>query len=190
MIESVKRTMPDANLIQVSDEFTKMHDGVDKFIQWHYDGRLPYFICKTRSGIDIDEYIAIDDDVIVDKPLYHLMENEFDIALCTRQKNGDGANKLLQEKCPYNTGVVVVRSKDFWIDCLKLLPAMKLHWQDWFGEQIAIAEVAKSNKYKIMEIEGYLYNRTPKKPAEKSGEVYVWHYKGNRKNWMKYHGTN
>jgi hypothetical protein len=186
MIDSVKKQMPNCNLIQLSDWNTPELDGIDTIYRHPaLRGTLPEKILKLRMGWHKDG-IYLDDDVIVVRPLDHLMDDDFDVIVCEREYS-DGTPLTMRKLSPYNTGVMACKSRQFWFDCMDELSKMKQSFQEFGGEQIAIGIVADSGKYRVKKVEGKMYNRVPKKNFKPSPATYIWHYKGDRKTWIKDH---
>jgi hypothetical protein len=182
MIESVRRTMPEAHLIQLSDWNTEILDGVNEIRRSDYDKNMAVFILRARLGIK-EPAIYLDDDVIVTKSIAHLLKGDFDILVCNRE-DSDGTTRLTRKFSPYNVGVLVCKNQKFWISCYTMIETLSNKLKKFGGEQVAIAQIVDSGKYRVKKVEGKMYNRVPKRNFISSPATYVWHYKGDRKRWM------
>lgn len=181
MIASVRQVMPDARIVQMTDETTAALPA-DEIVRLPFDGLLMTFRLQHLALFPHKEAVILDSDVIVKRSVAHLFHYPFDIALTKRDKlivDGQPAAQIM----PFNTGVMFSRCQDFWKDAYQFCKELPTDYQSWWGDQLAVARVVNSGKYKIKALTCESYNWTPR-TQESTSEAYVWHYKGNRKEWM------
>ena len=63
------------------------------------------------------------------------------------------------------------------------LKTFKQEAHEWYGDQLAIKFISDKNQYKVLELPCDEYNYTPGSKEERK-DVYVYHFKGQRKDWM------
>ncbi len=190
MVASVKRTMPDARVVQMTDYHTKPILGVDDVMRKHWNGQnlMPYRFLHMKE-FPLDQTIFLDYDVVVRKDLSALFAEDFDVAL-TRRDETDWAlrnSPLVRDSMPYNTGVMLSRAsgRGFWEEAYQMCLRMPDSSQGWWGDQLAIKELAQRTTLKVKEFPCDLYNYSPDNNFEDLGGKYVVHYKGKlRKAWM------
>ena len=183
MILRLRETMPNANLIQISDFDTPKHEGVDVCIRTEYNEELSLFILKAFTIVPYSECLFVGDDTIFQKDVSHLLDDDYEVLICTRPIMGDGVNKNYHINMPYNSGFVITKNPIFWKDCYDLAKTYDKKYRVWLGDQMAINDIIKSGKYKLKEVDGRYYNAVPKK-KNNNGLAYVFHYKGDRKEWL------
>jgi hypothetical protein len=83
---SYKRCLPEATVVQVTDNVTPKVDGVDEVIRNDYDGKnLMLFLIKGFRDIDFDDVlITTADDCIMTTDLKDVLDKDFDVALVKR----------------------------------------------------------------------------------------------------------
>jgi hypothetical protein len=188
MVASVKRAMPGARVVQMTDYSTKPILGVDEVIRKHWNGQrlMPYRFLHMKD-FPLDRTIFMDYDVVVQKDLSALFEDDFDIALTTRPEEDLSKRPLMREAMPYNTGVMMSRPSGlpFWDQAYEMCLGMPDESQGWWGDQLAIKALAESTTLKLRKYPGDLYNYSPGLYDEDVSDKFVLHYKGKmRKAWM------
>lgn len=150
----------------------------EPFMFW----RAKAYAAFNRPGLYIDT------DIIVNRDPSPVMALDFDVALTKHWvpiRDPSGVN--LTELMPYNGGVVFVKNADFWPHVVELMGQMQPEHKEWYGDQLALAHLAK--QYYTVELPAKLYNYTPKVKEHETGadlsDKWILHYKGNRKEWMK-----
>jgi lipopolysaccharide biosynthesis glycosyltransferase len=181
MVESVLATHKGANIIQLTDESTPIIKGVSSVVRKPYNGQIMLFRMQHLADLR-GEWITIDTDMIVKKDLSHVFDKDFDVALTRRYGVILDANGTdIVKEMPYNCGLMFSRNHEFWKDCLKLMNVMTDDLKQWWGDQVAVKAMADS--YDVLELDCAEYNYTPKNADERK-DVYVYHFKGQRKAWM------
>ena len=134
------------------------------------------------------EWLFIDSDVLIHKPVDRVFEHEFSIALAQR-KPSDGTNTEgalpLYKEMPYNMGVVFSRSPQFWAEVEKELLTYDANLQHWMGDQLAWCKLIAA-KPRLVKLLDCRFNFPPGKNGKLYGAPIV-HYKGNRKPMMMDH---
>jgi len=114
MLESVRRTMPNTDIIHMTDSETPPIPGtITNRLKWEHPNPM---IFKMNHMMCIEgDVIILDTDVIVQKDIRPVFNFEFDMALTWRDgpimtAEGDDIAKVM----PYNCGVMFQRSRLFW----------------------------------------------------------------------------
>jgi hypothetical protein len=184
MLESVKRYMPEYRLVQLTDMDTECLNGVDEVIR-RARPDAPIFVFRTEhfAHCPYSEWLALDTDVIVRQAVDDVWARAFDVALTTRRAgpcwdpNGLDVSRFM----PFNTGVIFSRQPKFWHKCSeRMVPPYE---GEWWSDQLAVGAVAESKQFRVLVLPGDEFNWTPKTKDEQS-DARIWHYKGNRKEWM------
>jgi hypothetical protein len=187
MVASARAAMPGAEIVQMTDRDTAAVPGVDTVARRDWDGtKLMIFRLAHLAALDRAACVLLDTDVVVQRPLDHVFEQPFDVALTIRHeriKDLDGVN--IVERMPYNTGVMFSRRPQFWAQALEHCRQLTDDLHDWYGDQVSVKHVADSGAFKVVELPCDPYNHTPRIEQEDVRDCYVVHYKGARKEWMK-----
>jgi len=188
MVASVKHAMPGAKVTQLTDYGTKPILGVDDVIRKHWNGQhlMPYRFLHMKD-FPLARTIFLDYDIVVQKDLGILFEDEFDVALTLRDDEDLSKRPMMREAMPYNTGVMLSRAsgRPFWEEAHRMCLGMPDEVQGWYGDQVAIKTLAESSTLKIKTYPGTLYNYSPGLYDEDVSDKFVLHYKGQRrKAWM------
>lgn len=188
MVASVKRVMPAAKIVQMTDYDTKPVTGVDEVIRKRYDGRflMPYRMLHLQEFPE-SRAIFLDTDIVVRKDLTPIFDEDFDIGLTIRLEpiidpNGVDVTKAM----PYNTGVMFSKQagKPFWAEAHQYCLSLPLEKREWWGDQLSVKAVADKTSLKVKTFPCDLYNYTPASENEDLSDKFVVHYKGRRKEWM------
>ncbi len=189
MVASVKSAMPGVRIIQMTDTNTKPVTGVDDVIRKRYDDKylMPYRLLHLKD-FPPGDVIFLDTDIVVQKDLSPIFEEDFDIGLTKRFKPVRDLNGYdLAAEMPYNTGVMFSRASgtSFWQKSYEHCLTLPKHDQEWWGDQLSIKATADTTDLKLKEFPCDLYNYTPHTPVEDVSGKFVLHYKGpHRKEWM------
>jgi len=197
MVESVGR-VTGYPVVQMSDLNTPEVDGVDEVVRIPMRVPLMPYRIKHLALSPYREWVSFDTDIIVKKPLADVWERPFDVALTQRMeyKCLDPEGVDIAPFMPFNTGVMFSREPAFWQECYEWLRRQTDAKQHWWGDQLAVAEVAARKRYHVLSLPGPVFNWTPNKEHDTSDQARVWHYKGpQRKSWMtgehvEHHATN
>tara|TARA_B100001063_G_C16664342_1_gene502806 strand:+ start:236 stop:889 length:654 start_codon:yes stop_codon:yes gene_type:complete len=91
-------------------------------------------------------------------------------------------NKTFGEVMPYNAGIYFCKEKyvlEYMLNSFKKMPR---EYFRWYGDQIALNMLYKSNKFNIKIFQDNKYNFTPKSNDENISEKKILHFKGRRRN--------
>lgn len=180
MLASVREHLPGWRIVQLSDMETAKLEEADEIV------RLPMTGMRMRiehlATLPHERLISLDTDVLLKADISWVFDKSpFDVALTVRDGDvRDQAGRNLSYVMPYNCGVMFSRGNDFWRDCAKVYPK-----EDWWGEQIAVKQVADSGYYRVLRLPCGRFNFTPSATTDLS-DALVWHYKGNRKEMMRH----
>lgn len=188
MVASVKRVMPAAKIVQMTDYDTKPVTGVDEVIRKRYDGRflMPYRMLHLQDFPE-SQAIFLDTDVVVHKDLAPVFDEEFDVGLTIRLEPIMGPNGAdVTKAMPYNTGVMFSKQtgKPFWAEAHQYCLSLPKEAREWWGDQLSVKAVADTTSLKVKTFPCDLYNYTPESQNEDLSNKFVVHYKGERKQWM------
>ena len=182
MVHSIREHHKDAVIYQISNLTTPEVGGVDSVIRIPITEGMMTFRMASYEYLP-KEVIYFDTDVVIQSNLEHVFDDDFDVAFTKRNSPIKTKEEDLTEDMPYNGGVVFSRNKDFWRDCHEVCKSLPLRRQNWFGDQISMAIVARSGKYSVIELP-VEYNFSPKNFTEDVSSMKIVHYKGERKVWM------
>src|SRR3990167_7913082 len=138
MLASVRRTIPGAHVIQMTDFDTPAIEGVDEVGRLDLD--TPFFMTYrlrhlTRLKGDV---LILDTDTVVLKDPSAIFNMAFDVCLTKRDKHIISTKRGYTVDDPlmlYNTGVMFSRNPVFWCDALTECRKLEDRHQLWFGDQ-------------------------------------------------------
>ena len=184
MVESINR-VTGYPVVQLSDLDTPEVEGVDDVVRLPMREALMPFRLRHLADCPYEQWVTFDTDILVKKSLDDVWARDFDIAITHRTEGRCLHNGVdIAPAMPFNTGVMFSRDPEFWRQAYLWLRKQPQENQIWWGDQLAVAEIAKRNQFHILVLPGSEFNWTPDTPGEKS-DARVWHYKGaNRKEWM------
>lgn len=183
MIESCKRSMPDSEIWQLTDDDTQKLEDADKAI------RLPMedwglFYLKHMCNLPETEILRLDYDVIVQRDVSPVFDLPFDLALTRRPLNDPTCSNSMRVHNPHNHGVMFLRrAKRFFHVALSTYRNAK-NTDKWMDVAMAKEYAAAIPDIRWLELPGERYNYTPKRKDEDVSECSIVHYKGDRKWWM------
>jgi hypothetical protein len=192
MVDSVREHMPGVPITQLTDMITGEVPGVDHVIRRKPEPGIMYFRSCHMAEYRHTAAIFLDHDTVVLKDLSPVFDEPFDVALTTRKRNlfVDEVPDLIDphenaaDKMPYNMGVIFSRSTKLWEDHRLLHKQTGETGRQWYGEQIALANLLAAGRYKVKVLPED-YNYSPSMPLENVENRAVLHFKGPvRKQWM------
>lgn len=190
MVRSVRRHMPDVEIVQMTNKASPNVPDVDTRIEAEApEGMLfPEYRMNHLAHIaemyGSEPWVSLDTDIIVQEDLRPVFDQPFDVALTRRYGPIIMSGVDIVPEQPYNGGVMFSKCADFWRDARDWCPKLNEQHSKWIGEQICIAEVAKTGKYNVLELPCDRWNYSPELPDEDVSAKAIVHYKGARKNWM------
>ena len=146
-VESFKHYIPGARVLQFSDRRSPKIIGVDEMIFRPIPATneaLMLYMIEAFAAIKDPEFITTGDDCILAGPIDDVLEGDYDVALIKREKPRiDDTGFNVTGAYPYTNGLVIVKNKQFYGDCLDVLRTMTDLW-DWFGDMACIRDVIDS----------------------------------------------
>lgn len=173
------------HVTQLTDTWTPKVDGVDEAIRRQRNEGGMLF--RMRHLADLEPpYVMLDPDMLVAKDLADGFSDDNDVSLTFRAVSKVRQNSGEVLDMPYNGGVVFVRNVEFVRDCLAAMLKMPARHQDWYGDQLALRDVAKSGQYMVRELDEKQWNFVPETTFAgiRNRNVRIYHFKGLRKKWM------
>ena len=190
MVASLKKSMPHARLVQMTDAATLPVPGVDEVIRKpQTDDRFMCYRLLHLRDFPRGNTVFLDVDVVVQRDLSPLFDDPFDVGLTYRDES-DRSLRLspeIRERMPFNTGVMMARASgwSFWEEAYEYSLTLPKSDQCWFGDQLAIRHIAEKSALHVARYPCALYNYSPWQVDEDYSDKYVVHYKGDqRKLWM------
>lgn len=199
-VESIKRTMPKANIIQVSDQSTEKIEGVDDLYQ--IDGNLDNLMTlrlKAFGDLGLSGPAAyIDTDMIFLRQVdVELILGSADVAVCNRDFKKDSKirtllklydnskielemynNKTFGEALPYVACFTIAKNKTFWEETYNNLLDMPKVLHKWYGDQEAIKFVVDAGFFKVKKIPESVYGCLPEFENKLNVKPRILHFKG------------
>ena len=93
-------------------------------------------------------------------------------------------NKTFGEVMPYNAGIYFCKEKNVLEFMLNSFEKMPKEYFSWYGDQIALNMLDKSNKFNIKIFENNTYNFTPRSIDEDISDKKILHFKGRKRNLL------
>lgn len=179
MVESVHAVIG-CDVYQCTDLTTPQVPGADKIVRRPFVSQLMAYRFEHMIEFGDDPVLWLDSDTIVKKNPTMVWAQAFDVALTIRPQR-----QRVPLHMPYNTGVMFSRRQDYWKACLDYTLRLDENAQRWYADQYAVAEIARTKKFNVLELDCKEYNWSPESPTEVS-DAFIWHYKGStRKPWLK-----
>jgi hypothetical protein len=179
MVQSCKKL--GYEVIQLSCHAAPEVKGVDEIHRDAFkpgEGRMLY---RARRLTELKApYVLLDTDMIVARDISDGFGE--DVALTWRPKHLIiTKGEIGPIRMPYNGGVIFVSDHHFMIDCYEEMLKLPPNRQDWYGDQIALRDVAESGKYKVKELRDEVWNFCPDSFGHDIPGVRIYHFKGQRK---------
>lgn len=174
MVESVRKAIPEAEVVQLTDEKTPAIDGCEVVRRPWTHGNPMVFRMEHYSEIE-GEFLSLDTDCVVQHDVSGVFSLPFDVALTFREgpvldpRTGADLAKVM----PFNTGVVFTRNNGFWKKCLAMLPEKNL---GWYSDQLVISRVVRD--FNVLKLHSDNFNYTPTTEGEDVSDRLIVHYKG------------
>jgi len=154
MMESVRLAMPDADIVQLSDNESAIIENVDEIYRC---GPKPKYLMPARMKYQYEylkhhcpygeNVIFIDPDIIVQHDLSDVFDDNFDVGLTWRDNLGQ-----LSEQMPFNAGVVFcvnkMASKLFFLTAYNMIEHGIENVKQWYGDQLAMIDIVGRENYK------------------------------------------
>lgn len=171
LVQSVRRCMPHARIVQFTDQTSRGIKGVDAVRRKPSE---PMGLLRMRhcAGVEGD-WIFVDTDVLFQKRADPVFKRSFDVCLTTRDWSHVKPAPGFSTRMPFNTGVVFSRSPRFWAECYTRLRDFDGDKQQFMGEQEVINLVATDDpmRYHVRTVSGTIYNYPPMAPTDDRSSV-------------------
>ena len=184
MIASARKVMPDVPIIQFTDDKSPEIEGIDSIVR--IGGDLPMAVRRmTHHANCIGDWLFCDTDVIFQKDVRDVFEEEFDVAFTDRVGTYMEHTAYAKQQ-PYNLGVSFSRNPAFWSEVNRQLLRFPIKYQEWEGDQIVVCGLTENQNtpFDIVILPGKDYNFTPLKQSEDYSHASIVHMKGRRKQWL------
>ena len=181
MIDSARSVMPGIKIVHLANHDCPKHPQADEIRRTPEGMEFGMMRMWHFSRLD-GEWISADVDLKFLTDVWHVFDDEFDMAAATRAGT-KWEKSMYAEVMPFNNGVLWSRSKDFWRDQLKMYPSLPESWRKW-GEQMLFNNLFQSGRYRT-KVLPCTYNYPPADGPEDLSQVHVLHFKGRRKVMME-----
>lgn len=175
LVESVRRSMPDVQVMQLTNDSCPAVDGVEAI---RIPGDMPMGIRRLKHYASLaGDWCFVDTDVLFMQDVRGVFDDPFDVAVVSREGSALWGTEYAQV-FPYNFGVVFSRCPEFWRVALERVNTLSPDQQEWEGEQWATGKIADSGLFRVKFLPRE-YNFTPEKGE--AAEAKILHMKGPRK---------
>lgn len=184
LIRSVRRTMPGVAVTQLTDLESPAVYGVDHVLR---QPSQPLALLRTLHQSHVEgEWLFVDTDVVIRRDVRDVFQQSFDIAVVDRDwPHLPSLPSDYMQAMPWNIGVVFSRCPAFWRVVHEALLVAPQTAQDFMGDQVVACSVLRqSDRWRRLELPGYLYNYPPAHPDDHGEDAAIVHYKGERKAWL------
>jgi hypothetical protein len=199
LVKSIRKYMPDAHVIQLSDYNTEKLDGADVINR--YDGdfsNLMTFRLEAYSNLDLKEKaVYLDSDMLILSKFDLAEFSNSDVVLCKRTFDIDAQvntafrgmdlslyeGKTLNDAWPYLACFTVTNDASFWRACRDELISLDPQFHFWYGDQEAIKRVNKKSQIHFGYARESLYACLPEY-IDRNSLPYIAHFKGAKRKDM------
>jgi hypothetical protein len=194
-VESVRKVMSTAYIVQCTDPQTAEVPGVDRVFR--HDGNvkdLMMFRIDLFSRITLNgPAVYLDSDMLMLRAFdLHKALGKADVGLCERVF---GRNNLINPKCeidaseyegrtfgqvwPYLGCFAIARSPSFWSRCRDIVDGLPEKFRFWYGDQEALRIISRSPSLKVAKLKESEFACLPHF-AKDYPTPYFLHFKGPR----------
>lgn len=179
MVESARAAMPGIHICHLADADCPAYPSADEVrrspADMEFGAIRMWHFCHMEG-----DWISADVDIKFQRDVWHVFDDDFDMACATRIGTKWGLSTYAQVM-PYNNGILWSRGPEFWREQIRGYMRMPMQWRSWC-EQLLFNNTFLSGKFKtkVLPCE---YNYPPDEAAPDS--AYVLHYKGKRKKMME-----
>jgi Protein of unknown function DUF115 len=184
MVASVRRYLPDAKIIQLTNQTFAALENIDEVYRCEYRG--DFIEWGFRAVIDIlkrgEPMLQIATDVLLQGDVSSIFDHEFDNAACRYplRDRPDGAF------CG-DVNFIKPSGLKFWEDVYEYYINSPTLFGTWEGGQSAFLEIANAMDHKILALPYDEYCYTPEDFDEDISKAKIIHFRGNRKGMMHYY---
>lgn len=200
LCESIKKTNPNSDIIQLTDKRTPiLGELVTKFLR--IDGNKDnmmflrskayqsYKIIKPTLFLDTDMLVIkeIKENQLFDDKNYIFLERYYDALINPEylkfHKLEQYIGKTWKQFCPYLGCFIGAKDNTILQEIYKNYNKLNEHYKKWNGDQMALHETF--DNYKGIGLVSEKYFANPLKNDVKFEEIFILHFKGNKKDKMK-----
>lgn len=179
-IESVRKHIPDAKIIQMANDEFPAVEGVDEVVRRKNDGDFIRWAFSSLIGLIErgENVLQIATDIVLNGDVSDVFKEEFDVASC-RYPLVDRADGAF---CG-DINFIKPSGLAFWravLDCYNNTPSIQDGWE---GGQTAFLKVSK--EMPVKELDYHTYCWTPWNPEIIPEWVKIAHFRGWRKSFME-----
>ena len=181
MIESARKQMPGIHIAHLADATCPKHPLADEVLRTPEGmefGTMRMWHFSQLEG----EWLSADVDLLFLKDVWHVFEDDFDMAASSRVGTKWERSKYSQVM-PINNGILWSRSQAFWREQMTGYGRLAEGWKSW-GEQMLFNNVFESGKFKTKLLPS-TYNHPPEDGRTDFEGIHVLHFKGRRKSMME-----
>jgi hypothetical protein len=185
MIKSVRKVMPDVEIVQLTDQKSAPVYGVDSIRRLPHE---PLCLATARHYAHCEgDWLLIDTDTVVQKDVRHVFDGAtWDFAITDRVGTLVPGETLFPWCGNFNIGVVFQRNgKAFWSAVVDGLLKATKDDRHWMGNQIVASKVLEAGGLNYTILPGLEFNYAPKARTDDVSHASIVHYKGpTRKKWL------
>jgi len=197
---SIKKIYPKSSVISIRGRKQPPIESVDYSEKWDFPkGNVMYddVACKVHIREKYGPTVFIDADMLLIRDIDKFFEiGDCDFSLTERTEKSKLqflnyeshkdrfpglVNKTLGETMPYNGGIYFCKNLDAIKYMLASFDSMSEEYFSWYGIQIALLEMVKSNLFKVKIFKDMIYNYTPSNIEEDLGTKVILHFKGSKR---------
>lgn len=179
MVKSARETMPGIHICHLADATCPEYPGADEVRRCRPD--MEFGLIRMWHFCNMEgPWLSADVDLKFQRDVWHVFEDDFDMACATRAGTKWGLSTYAQVM-PYNNGILWSRGHEFWRDQIQDYNRMPEGWRPWV-EQLLFNNTFQSGRFKTKVLPNS-YNYPP--DAGDPDSAYVLHYKGRRKKMME-----
>lgn len=175
LIRSIRRLMPRAKIVQCTDMDSPKVVGVDS-VQRLPRQPLALWSATHYGALGDGDWLCTDTDVVIQKPVDHVFDDEFDLAVATREGTylpGEIESEFMKSM-PYNSGVVFTRKAHVWKEICASMPDDDA---TWYGIQKTIPALMATGRIRVKILDS-TYNFPPRSADDEVSNKAIVHYKG------------
>jgi hypothetical protein len=195
LVRSIRATNQDAVIYQCTDSDSPPIVGINHLLRVNGDTRnLMTFRLQAFSELGLTSpAIYLDTDMLVIAPIdVNTLLAGNDVALCQREFGREDTinisfkgmdlveyqGKTFGEVYPYLACTTISKDNQFWVECRKNLFLLHEKFHFWYGDQEAIRNVSKSNRFKIKNLSEAKFACLPDKIDPRMKNIAIFHFKG------------
>lgn len=175
MVRSAREAMPGIHVCHLTDDLCPPYQEADEVRRCRAD--MEFGLIRMWHFCNMEgPWISADVDLKFQKDVWHVFDDDFDMACATRLGTKWGLSTYAQVM-PYNNGILWSRGPEFWREQIQDYNRMPMQWRPWV-EQLLFNNTFQSGKFKT-KVLPCQYNYPPDEGWPE--KAYVLHYKGTKR---------